>query len=369
MEVTAVAEGPAKGTVRTVALNSGEKKPTRLAAAKIRCIEEPGCAPCLVYDRKSHMLAAPEKKRSDNEPERAARGTWPRLSDEQQKLAVTRQRAHFDVLRKRIPNRGMHFHETRRFFFFTDIPQQTVDKYLVPYMDKLYAMLCDAYSLDPEENLWVGKAVIVVFVDKSSFWQYEQAYFDHSPDSGAQALCNRNGDGSIVVAGYGGDDLHYFAATVVHETTHGFNFRYRTWNDLPSWLDEGMAEWVANYVTGGDSGIARKIQRSMQNMRQTRSMGGDAFFNARQIDFAGYGQANAFVGFLASYNSKATKSKKNPPKFKSYTPHEPTTFCKFINGIKDGGEWEASLKKAYGTSLEDLVGQFGASQGIPNLGR
>jgi hypothetical protein len=321
-----------------------------------------------VYDRKRHMLAVPEKKPGESQPERAVRGTWPRLSDEQQKLAVSRERAHFDVLRKRIPNRGMHFHETRRFFFFTDIPQQTVDKYLVPYMDKMYALLCDAYSLDPEENLWVGKAVIVAFVDESSFWQYEQAYFGYS-GRGAQALCNRNRDGSVVVAGYGGDDLHYFSAAVVHETTHGFNYRYRTRNDLPSWLDEGMAEWVANHVTGGDRGITQRIQEATQRMRKTGSMGGDAFFKAEQIDAVSYGQANAFVGFLASYNSKATKAKKTPAKSKSYAPHEPTTFCKFINGIKDGAAWEASLQKVYGTSLDDLVGQFGVSQGIPNLQR
>ena len=62
LEVTDVAAGPAKGTVRSVTLNAdGGKKPTRLAAVKIRCIEEPGCSPCLVYDRKRHMLAAPEK--------------------------------------------------------------------------------------------------------------------------------------------------------------------------------------------------------------------------------------------------------------------------------------------------------------------
>ena len=270
------------------------------------------------------------------------------------------------MVRKRFSNRGMHFHETRRFFFFTDIPEQTVNKYLVPYMDKMYALLCDAYSLDPEENLWVGKAVIVVFVDKSSFWQYEQTYFRYSQD-GSQARSNYTRDGSVVVAGYGGDDLHYFAALMVHETTHGFNARYRTWKNLPSWLDEGMAEWVANYISGGDPGITRRIQQSTQRMRNTGSMGGNSFFDAKQIDFADYGQANSFVGFLATY--KAAKSKKTPLKPRSNGPHEPSRFCKFIDGIKDGSPWETSLQKAYGTGLDDLIGQFGTSQGIPNLRR
>ena len=81
-------------------------------------------------------------------------------------------------------------------------------------------------------------------------------------------------------------------------------------------------------------------------MQRTGTLGRD-FWTRYPIEFDQYGIASQLVRFLI-----ATDRKK---------------FCEFVQGIKEGMQPEESLQAAYKGSVEDLVGAFGTSIGLPQL--
>ena len=116
---------------------------------------------------------------------------------------------------------------------------------------------------------------------------------------------------------------YYFAGVIVHETTHGFLHRYKSGQFVPSWLNEGIADWVAMTVVRSDNGVRNKVKAGLERMRRLGTLGGD-FFTAQYIAREQYGMAVAIVDYLLRRNPKG--------------------FREMIEGIK-GRKWQAASKK------------------------
>lgn len=288
--------------------------------------------------------------------------TWPELTAAQQEAALTKQREFFDELRSKIPGRGLQKYETERFLFYSDMPGKVITTMYLPYLDQMYTQLCTAFGLDPKKNIWKGKATIVAYTDGDDFHKF-QSTFHRDPAMNAQGVANCGGDGTVRIGCTAGHDPSYFAVVLVHETTHGFEWRYRSGDDVPSWLNEGAAEWIASRVVSTDKAIAHKIERAVKQMQQTHSLGGD-FFTAQQISAWQYGVAASMTDFLVNYDpAPRTKTAARLAKSKPET----SRYRKLIDGIKDGLGWESALHEAYGLTPEQLTQAYGQWMGIPDL--
>src|SRR5664280_1870861 len=141
----------------------------------------------------------------------------------------------------------MQLQETRHFLFLSTLspPQAAV---YVPYLDAMHDELCQAYGIKDRDKVWLGKAVVVAFGWPDDFVQFQQVFFHYDVPQNIQGLANNGRHGDVVIACHCGTDPFYFGSLLVHETTHGFNYRYRSAQKLPSWLDEGIADWAAMAV-------------------------------------------------------------------------------------------------------------------------
>jgi hypothetical protein len=124
-------------------------------------------------------------------------------------------------------------------------------------------------------------------------------------------------------------------------------FRYKSNKNIPNWLNEGAAEWIAKHVVTRDQAIPRKIQTSITQMRQTGSMGGN-FFTTEHIDKWQYGLAAHLTEFLLQYNAKGYKQ--------------------MIEDIKLGKSWQDALQDNYKMTPEELAKKYGMWIGLPMLG-
>jgi thiol-disulfide isomerase/thioredoxin len=291
--------------------------------------------------------------------------TWPELTTAQQEAALKEQRAFLGEIRGKVPGRGMQSYETERFLFYSDLPANLINSLYLPYLDQMYAQLCGAFGLDATKNIWKGKATIVAYSSEDDFAKFEHAFYGDVPsDIHAQGLAHCHGDGVVRISCFAGRDPSYFAGLLVHETTHGFEWRYRSGDPVPSWLNEGAAEWCANRVVATDKAILHKVERAVRQMQQTHSLGGD-FFTATHISEWQYGAAASITDFLVNYDpaARAAKSSARASRAKPKT----LPYRKLIDGIKDGLPWESALQEAYGLSPEQLAQAYGQWIGIPDL--
>ena len=240
----------------------------------------------------------------------------------------------------------MEVYETSEFTFCSNIPRNQVGPYIAS-LDRMYDMLSTMYGIKKGTPIWRGKCLVVAFIQQSQFAEFERKFFQYVPPEAVYGLCHEIPTGRVVMSCYRGNDRNDFAHMLVHETSHGFNFRYRTQQHLPSWVDEGMAEWIGETLVRTSTAVQRSEQASLRGMQATHSMQGvlDA---KRIIDVPhSYGMASSLTTFLVKADQKK--------------------YVDFINGIKEGKTWQDSLKDSYHATVEQLVTAYGRSIGIPDL--
>jgi hypothetical protein len=364
IQVLKVRAGKAEGSILSVTVpDPASGKPVLLGAVKIREITAPGGRPIVVYDAAKRMLVPPGQATAGSARPGQQGDTSARLalSDVEQKAAVEKQRAFLKEMSEKVPNRGMQLQETKRFLFACDVSSPLVNTVCVPYLDTMYTRLCGAYGIDPNINIWNGKATIIVFADKVNFQTFETTFFQPA-DERTAGLCHGRSNGEVVISCHATSDPKTLAVILVHETAHGFAHRYFANHRLPSWLNEGIAEWVANVSVVGNTQIPLKVQHSTQLLRQSHSLGGE-FFTASRISFDHYGAAASLVDFLLAYNPKAVPAKSKTRRVEA----TPTSFRQFLAGIRAGTPWEQSLHEAYGLTTTELALLYGQTIGLADL--
>ncbi|MFM8736030.1 MAG: hypothetical protein ACKOC8_12670 [Pirellulales bacterium] len=267
---------------------------------------------------------------------------WPPLTAEQHAAEERELEAYVAEVQKLFPR--LKLTRTHEFLVATDIPPDQMAPY-VAGLDRMHDVLCDLYGIPRGESVWRGKCLVIAFLDEADFCAYEQRFQDLDA-KGVHGLCHQRSDGRVITACHRGGDAPAFAHMLVHETSHGFNHRWLSPERLPSWLNEGLAEWVGATVVTTSDQVPLKEAAALQLMRSRGDLG-PQFFDRHPLDTVQYGIASGLVRFLV---------KRDPGKFTA-----------FVRGIKEGMPAGTSLEKAYGGSLDELVKAYGASIGIPTL--
>jgi len=290
--------------------------------------------------------AEKKKQKKEEEPEIALRPgvfAWPELSKEQQAEAVKEQKAHLLEIKEMFPEIRFTFVETDFFLFYSDLSPQDLRMY-VPHLDAMYKKLLTFFDLKAGTNIWRGKAIIIIFNNSQAYLVYEKQKHNYVPPGDNAGLCHSLSNGDVITsmrtipAGQ-----KFLAATIVHETTHGFNRRYKTATILPSWVEEGVAEYMANLIVPGHRAYGEKL--SIQGMQRAGTMGGDFF--VEQIPSRHYGTALNLTKFMIA---------SDPKKYK-----------KFFICLKSGMSEDEALTETYGIRRDALIAEYGRALGIQNL--
>jgi hypothetical protein len=270
---------------------------------------------------------------------------WEEPSREERDETMDEAKKLFKRAQELFPNREFLMQETEFYLFFTDMPVEQVAGY-VANLDTMYRQLCLAFGILPDKNIWKGKCPILAFLDAEMFHQFEATVMNNPNSKGAQGLHHGSNDGSVVVTVYRGNDPAYFAATLVHETAHGFVHRLRSNVDIIGWLNEAIAEWITGVSVPATNAVSRRQSDGIAFMRTNHSMGG--FFEPeKRLTPIEYGIASSLTEFMLQSDSNLYRA--------------------FLMAIKDGYSLEESLKLTYDCTPGELIHSFGNSIGIPDL--
>lgn len=271
---------------------------------------------------------------------------WPTLSSDEHAAEVAELEQFVDLVRQSFP--GLAKTATHEFVVATDIPAQQMGPF-VANLDAMHDFLCDLYGIPRGEPVWKGKCLVVAFLREDDFLAFEERFMDVRAE-GVHGLCHQRSDGRVIMACHRGDDAPAFAHMLVHETSHGFNHRWLSPTRVPSWLNEGIAEWVGTQVVTVSNQVPLKEAAALAMMRATGRVG-DRFFDGddAKIQPVQYGIASSLVRFLVA--------------------RDRGKFAAFIRAVKEGMPVEDALQASYRASLDELLLAYGRAVGVPMLTR
>ena len=343
-EVVKVTEGKQPGSISSLRVKvPGEKRNKTIRGKKVAELYVDHQPLDLVYDRKQRGLVFSSDKKTERlEKEKLINDRlrkmghriWKPLSESEQNQFLERQSQFLKGVRKKMPDVPFRLIDTEFFTVFTDITPEEVNGYL-ENLDAMYRELCGAFGVSVQKNVWCGKCVVVIFQERENYMLYEaQVMGVKNPAmlSGSAGLCHMFGNGEVKFAGFLGDSGNFFGSVLIHETTHGFIHRYLSSASVDSWLNEGMADWVADAIMK-DGRITKRQKQSAQAVKAAGGWGD--FLEAKNISFEHYGTASTLVDILLDRNKDGQ-------------------FRQFVREIKEGKPIEASLKDTFGLTFKDL---------------
>ena len=269
---------------------------------------------------------------------------WEESSPEEMQAFVEEEQEFLKMVRLQFSGLNMKLYETEYFLFLTDIPPNQVRPYLVQ-LDRMNESLGRSFGFEKGHNVWRGKAVIVAFMQEAAFHVFERQVLNNDDVAGAQGICHSYPNGRVVVGCVRGNSPSFFGVVLVHETAHGYIHRYRSTARIPSWINEGIADWVAGMTVPSSTAVRERQTTAAGRIRLTRTLGG--FFQREHIEPWQYGLASSMIGLLATRDNDR--------------------FRRFFNDIKNGYTWQQSLKRHYEMSPEQLAAAYGKEIGIPGL--
>ncbi|MBT8485445.1 MAG: hypothetical protein KJO43_07685 [Phycisphaerae bacterium] len=287
--------------------------------------------------------AAEEKARlATDHPEGRAWGTapWPTLSDSEQEAAIFTMQADASRILARA---GMDIApvETKYFLFYSDMPRRASVRWSRE-LDLMYVRLARQFGLSPEENIFWGKAVVFVFNDRDRFRLVEAQAFGQLAPEWADGFCHPIGP-KVFVSFYRQADDFAFAALLVHETVHGFMHRYRTPRRLPTWANEGIADYLASVLFRNSPIDLMRRQKGLRFVRAGGDVNGVLDRSYQDGSWPGPDNMGYPIGYLL---------------VELMIRDRPGPFAAWVNAVKDGAPWETALAEEFGVSRERLVDTF-----------
>lgn len=236
---------------------------------------------------------------------------------------------------KRTVVKSMHLIETDHFLIYSAWGRSN-DAALKRICEKLYSALCKQFAIPRRQNIWAGKCPIYVFWEKEHYLKF----------------C-KDVDGSgkrsptlLEAAGYSGQrgsfayvvlnkvrTKKWFYELLVHETTHAFLARYLTNRHVLSWVNEGLAEYMAATLVPRSYASRKYVRATKEAVKEKKDVA--HVFEGVGMNMFDYGIAQSFVRYLIHRDRKA--------------------FIKFVGLLKQGRSDEQALQEAYGLSRKQFL--------------
>ena len=262
---------------------------------------------------------------------------WSVSTDAQRAEALTDMKADADRWLKQV-NLRYSVVEAKYWVLYADLPiGETKD--LAQRMDGMYETVAKMFALPVGLNIFHGKAVVIVSATEAHYRALEMAAFNTMPPPGAIGLCHMVGP-KVVVSAHKSEDENRFMATLVHEASHGFMHRYGSPARLPSWADEGYAEYVAAESFPNST---TKDDRKPQGLKWLRDPNNNVLTVLQMNyengswpgpDAIGYAIGYLTVDYLVQTNGQA--------------------FGEWVKDVKAGIPWEEAFKNRFGWNITQL---------------
>ncbi len=112
---------------------------------------------------------------------------WKDLTKAEHQASLDRHKAMVEKVQTAFP--GMVVYETEQFLFCSNIPPDQVIPY-VAHLDAMFDMMCKMYRVRLGTPVWRGKALVMAFVERQQFQQFEVAFLKIAAPQSAYGLCH-----------------------------------------------------------------------------------------------------------------------------------------------------------------------------------
>ena len=224
----------------------------------------------------------------------------------------------------------LHQVETEHFLIFSPW-NKSGDRKLAQVCEKMYKTMCKQFDIPVKENIWVGKCPIFVFDRKEDFEKFcTDVAKRGNPKAGG--WCAYDSTGFVFIAMNRSRNRTRFYEVLVHEATHGFVWRYLAHRNIPSWVNEGLAEYMAATLVP-KCGAARNYKPATKEaVRKKKDI--SHIFKEIRLELYDYGIAQSLVRFLIAKDRKA--------------------FVRFITLMKQGKSEADALKETFDMTRAQL---------------
>lgn len=349
-EVVETQLGKGDETLKFLSLQDADgKKKQKLASSAIARIRSGDHDFDVLFDpaKKGHVLLNLTQRDHDvNERLKGSRNRlWDDPSDEERSQTIAEYKEFLQKVQAsyQFP---LRLFETKFFLVLSDIPPAQMAPY-VASLDAMYSKLSSAFGVPKDKNIWLGKCLVLAFLNEESFHAFERTFMDNSDTDGAQGLHHSASDGRAIISCYRGSNPSYFAVVLVHETAHGFLHRLRSTVHIPPWINEGIADWVAGAIVTQSKAVIERQKEGVDRLRQTGSLGLNFFDERANLQPWQYGIASNLTNFMLQIDTGRYRA--------------------FILGIKEGFTPEEALNRAYGMTPAELIAQYGRSIGLNGI--
>jgi len=197
--------------------------------------------------------------------------------------------------------------ETDHFLIWTDWKGHDKQR-LVDWCESMYSALCEQYGFDPSGSVFLAKCPVFCWQSKARFLRFAQRFDGHDGKNaiGYTRSIEKNGHVHMVLLRNGRSqaDFDRFASTLVHEGTHAFLHRLYTTRLIPHWVNEGLADLVAERVLGDRCPNAENAGLlATQYVRYDWPIG-DLLYNTGPIGVHQYPLAHSIVAYLESLGTE-----------------------------------------------------------------
>ena len=349
IEINEVLLGKQKNTLKILGITLAKGGKQKIPATTLAHIATEDRVFDVVQDPATKLFVILDLARRDELAQarlaRTGHSLWSEPTGEERTKEIDESKALFQKARDLFPQQQFLMQETEFYLFFTDMPPDQIAGYIAN-LDTMYRQLCLAFGILPDKNIWKGKCPVLAFSNSEMYHQFEATVMKNPNSQGTQGLHHGSTDGSVVITVFAGKDPAYFAATLVHETAHGFVHRLRSNVHIVPWLNEGIAEWISGVAVPATTAVSRRQSDGIAFLRTNRTMGG--FFQKKErLEPSDYGIASSLTEFMLQT--------------------DPNLYRAFLMAIKDGYSLEDALKLTYECTPVALMESFGNSIGVPDL--
>lgn len=288
------------------------------------------------------LSATPESLNTapDRSGANADEGPWPELSEAQRAVETARVRARAEAM---VRGAGLALSQTDagEFILFTDLDEKAT-KEAAAQLERMYRALVRTLELPAETRLFQGKAVVFLLTKRDEFVHLEREAFGVDPN-GAIGMCHLR-DADVFVVCHKAEDETAYMSTLIHETVHGFMYRYKSPAELPIWANEGLADYIAGFLLTNSLEPGRHWTQAKAFVRSGEDAS-DVLYQSYEDgtwpEKDSYAVSHMLVRHMLRRDARAMKQ--------------------WIDDIKDGLDWRGSLRERFALTPNQLADDFAAA--------
>ena len=193
--------------------------------------------------------------------------------------------------------------ESEHFLIWTDWSRFDRER-LVEQCEAMYAAMCRQFGISTTASVFLAKCPIFCFESKARFLKFARIFdgYDGKDAIGYTRSIERSGHVHMVLyrRGRSEEDFDRFACTLVHEGTHAFVHRLYTPRLIPNWINEGLAELMAERVFEDRCPTAETAELLAVQYVEYDWPVANLLRSAGPIDVHHYPIAHSLIAYLAS---------------------------------------------------------------------